>query len=67
MRTPAFELAPKPPKKLSGIEMTKAHGQEITRKVSARLNHSGKSPTKSPENTGGKKAKIKAAITTVGV
>ena len=47
--------------------MTKAHGQEITRKVSARLSHSGKFPTKSPENTGGKKAKIKAAITTVGV
>ena len=36
MRTP-FALAPPiPAKKLSGMEMTSAQGQEITRKVSAR-------------------------------
>ena len=40
-----------PPKKLSGTEMTSAHGQEMTRNVSARRNHSVQFPNASDGNT----------------
>ena len=36
MRMPHLEAPPMPPKKLRGMEMTRAQGQEMTRKVSAR-------------------------------
>ena len=34
-KTPFFEAPPIPPKKLKGIEITKAHGQDTTRNASA--------------------------------
>ena len=36
MRMPQEEAPPMPPKKLSGMEMTSAQGQLMTRKVKAR-------------------------------
>src|SRR5690606_10502089 len=39
-RIPFFEAAPKPPKYPKGIEITKAQGQEITKKIKALYNQS---------------------------
>ena len=38
-RIPLDDAPPIPPKKLSGIEITRAHGQLITSVVSARITH----------------------------
>ena len=64
-KIPFLDAPPIPPKKLSGIETTSAHGHETTKKTSARLNHSLSKA--SSINKGGKKAKSAAEITTNGV
>ena len=53
-----------PPKKLRGMEMTRAQGQETTRKFKARVNHIFQVPKPS---TGGSTASTTAATTTAGV
>ena len=53
-----------PPKKLRGTEMTRAQGQDTTRKISARCTHMEKGPKPS---TGGRMARARAAKTTAGV
>ena len=64
MRIPALLAAPMPVKNASGTEITKAQGQEITRKIKALFAHTSKPPAKI-------KGKIKAIkpakITTTGV
>ncbi len=52
-----------PPKKLKGTDITRAQGQDTTRKVSARFIHSPQPPT----NRGGSTASSTAPITTAGV
>ena len=64
MTTPSFAAAPMPEKKLSGTEMTSAHGQEMTRKVSALVSHSAKGWWK---KSGGIAASSTAAPMTDGV
>ena len=61
MRIPFFDALPMPAKKLSGMDITSAQGQEITRNVSAR---SIQLPV---INNGGMNAIINANITTAGV
>ena len=39
-RIPLRDAAPNPPKYPNGIEITKAHGQEITRNIKARYSQS---------------------------
>ena len=64
-----------PPKKLRGTEMTRAQGQEMTRKISARWNQSCHTvPTRKPGSTGenqrmrdGIRKRARAAMTTLGV
>ena len=56
-----------PPKNASGTDMTRAHGQDITRKVQALSIQSPKFPVKSPDIIGGRNASTTAAITTAGV
>ena len=53
-----------PEKKASGTEITSAHGQEMTRKVSARVSHSEKG---CPKKIGGIAASRTAAPMTDGV
>ena len=53
-----------PPKNDSGTEMTSAHGQETTRKTSARRTHSSQGW---PKNSGAMTASSTAAATTQGV
>ena len=53
-----------PPKKVSGIEMTNAHGQDTTRKTNPLRIHSVQPP---PRRIGGRIARIAAKITTTGV
>ena len=64
MSTPFLEAAPMPEKKLIGTEITRAHGQEITRKVQALLTPSDQVW---PKNRGGITARSMAPITTRGV
>ena len=52
-----------PPKKLRGTEMTRAQGQDTTRKMRAFWTQ----PTQSPKNRGGSTASARAQITTTGV
>ena len=52
-----------PPKKVSGMEMTSAQGQLMTRKVSARMIQSAQCPAK----IGGTNASTSAAAQTAGV
>ena len=52
-----------PPKKVSGMLMTSAQGQLMTRKVSARVNHTDHCPA----NSGGTTASASAAKQTAGV
>ena len=61
---PLFEANPIPAKKVNGIDITNAQGQEITRKVSALLNQTRK--LKSLKN-GTINAKTIAKATTEGV
>ena len=63
-RMPCFELTPSPAKKVSGILSTRAHGQEITRKVSARRSQSAKIPN---PHSGGITASNPAPAITQGV
>ena len=64
-KTPFFEAPPIPPKKLKGIEITKAHGQDTTRNASALYIQSLKV---APSITrGGIIARKTAIITTTGV
>ena len=42
MRIPLLDAPPIPEKKESGTEITRAQGQEITRKMRARLTHEAK-------------------------
>ena len=63
-RTPILEAAPIPPKKPSGTDMTRAHGQDTIKKIQARLIHSLKPP---PNITGGIIANRAAPIVTTGV
>ena len=53
-----------PEKKLSGTEITSAHGHEITRKDSARVSHSVNGW---PKKIGGMAASSAAAPMTLGV
>ena len=64
MSIPIFEAAPKPPKKLKGIEITKAQGHETTRKDKARYNQMVGEAWK---KTGGITANSTAIKTTIGV
>ena len=66
-RIPRFEAPPMPPKKVSGTEITRAHGQETTRKVSARVSQMAKFIRKFPDRSGGRKASAIAEKTTAGV
>ena len=52
-----------PPKKDRGMEMTRAQGQEMTRKVRARCTQTAQSPV----NREGSTASARAANTTAGV
>ncbi len=61
---PNREVPPIPPKKLSGIEITRAHGQETTRKIKAL---SIQIVNGSARISGGITAKTRAARTTAGV
>jgi len=65
MRIPLLDALPKPQKKVSGMDMTKAHGQEMTRKVSARYTQTLKDAF--DISRGGKNANTSAAATTTGV
>ncbi|MPN36277.1 hypothetical protein SDC9_183786 [bioreactor metagenome] len=62
--TPALEVMARPAKNVSGMLSTSAHGQEITRKISALRIHSLHSP---PPNSGGSTASSAAAAITAGV
>ncbi len=53
-----------PPKKVSGMEMTSAQGQLMTRKVRARSSHTVQPP---PSTSGGSTASARAAPQTPGV
>ena len=64
IRIPCLEAAPRPPKKLSGTEITRAHGQETTRKLHARYIQIPQFP---PVRRGGITARTKARQTTTGV
>ena len=64
IRIPFLEAPPIPPKKPSGIEITKAHGHETTKNVNALYIQSLNSPI---PIIGGIIAKSAAAITTIGV
>ena len=61
---PALLAPPSPPKKLSGMLITKAQGQLITKKDNARYTHTEKDCCKT---SGGNTASNAAAITTPGV
>ncbi len=63
-KIPFLAAPPIPPKKLIGIEITKAQGQEIIRKDSALYSHSENAPK---PNNGGKTATANAVNTTAGV
>ena len=65
---PFLEAPPIAPKNDKGTEITRAQGQDITKKVKARINQSGRA-AKYPvlENRGGKNARTTAASTTAGV
>ena len=63
-RTPRLDAAPMPPKKVSGIEITNAHGQDTTRKTNPLRIHSVQPP---PRMIGGRIARKAAKITTTGV
>ena len=60
---PCFDAQPIPPKKLSGTEITSAHGQEITRNISALRIHSSQLPS----TRDGITASRTARATTTGV
>ena len=62
-RIPHLDAPPIPPKKVSGIEMTSAQGQLMTRKVSARMSQSSQLPS----NSGGTTASTSAPMQTAGV
>ena len=61
---PSREAPPMPPKKERGTEMTRAQGQETTRKLSARVMESVQEMA---VNRGGRNASATAASTTAGV
>ena len=63
-RMPCLEAPPMPPKKLRGMEITKAQGQDTTRKFSALGTHTPQPPSSSKE---GITARARAAKTTAGV
>ena len=63
-----------PPRKVRGTLMTRAHGQETTRNIKARLSHNGKLSPKVPSPTipvaarnGGITARAMAEKSTIGV
>lgn len=62
---PIFEAPPIPPKKLSGIEITSAQGQDTTRNDNALYIQSANAS--SFINSGGITASNTAIITTIGV
>ena len=64
IRMPSREAPPIPPKKVSGTEMTSAHGQEMTRKISARSIQTFHAPSPA---SGGSSASSSAPKTTQGV
>ena len=64
IRIPFLAAPPIPPKKVSGMEITSAHGQDTTRQVSASLIHWAHAW---PNSSGGMTASRTAAITTTGV
>ncbi len=68
MRIPLREAPPRPPKNVKGTLITRAQGQDTTRKMSARCNQIGNA-SKYPalENIGGTNASTSAAKTTIGV
>ena len=67
IRMPRFEAPPIPLKNVSGTLMTRAHGHDTTRKMSARCSHVGSNAMKWPDNSGGSNATTTAAATTMGV
>ena len=64
-KTPLLEAPPIPPKKVNGIDITKAQGQETTKKDKALYSQSEK--LASLIKRGGITAKRTAIITTIGV
>ena len=62
---PILEAPPIPPKKPRGIDITKAQGQDTTKKDKALYSQFVK--VSHPKKKGGTKANISAMITTVGV
>ena len=63
IRMPQADAPPIPPKKASGTETTSAHGQEMTRKISALRIHTAHWPS----NSGGRRPSSTAPTTTMGV
>ena len=62
--TPCRASCPIPPKYESGMEITRAHGQDTTRNIRALFSHSLKD---SPKTNGGTAERSNARITTTGV
>ena len=60
---PCLDAAPNPAKNDKGMEMTNAHGQDTTKKASARYSHVAQSDVISA----GTMPNISAAATTAGV
>ena len=68
MRMPLREAPPRPPKKVRGTLMTKAQGQDTTKKMRARWSQMAKVAEKPfPDSSGGTNASRRAAETTIGV
>ena len=68
MRMPLREAPPRPPKNVRGTLMTKAQGQDTTKKMRARWSQVAKEEAKLfPDNSGGTNASRRAAETTIGV
>ena len=64
---PDLDAPPRPPKNVSGTDITRAQGHDTTRKVRARSSHTGKAAVHEAQNSGGTKATSRAATTTMGV
>ena len=64
IKIPFFEAAPNPPKKLKGTDITRAQGQDTTKKLHARYTHTDQG---CPSTKGGANASISASATTTGV
>ena len=71
MRMPLREAPPRPPKKVRGTLITKAQGQDTTKKMRARWSQVAKEAEKPekpfPDSSGGTSASRRAAETTIGV